>query len=296
MRRKNRNKKTRADSPRFVWLRTIPWKSLRRPAAIGAVLVTAAVAVFIGSAALARLNEHVHRTFRDQNADASIEFVDLPESLIALAGGELRGSISELLKDDWTDESRCREIADRLSSVGWIAKVNHVRRTPGGRFEVSARYRLPAALVAHRNDFVLVDADGVRLPGLYVYHPRWYIIDGVEGSAPSAGEAWLGADLQAGLIVLKKLRPEPFRTQIVGVDVGNFRGRRDSRASHLSLITDRPGGRIRWGSAPGFEVEENQIGQKLALLRQNFLQTGRADAGYDVIDISTFPDRFHIPG
>ena len=46
----------------------------------------------------------------------------------------------------------------------------------------------------------------------------------------------------------------------------------------------------------GFEVEENLAPQKLALLRQNYAQTGRADAGHAVIDISTFPDRFHIPG
>lgn len=44
------------------------------------------------------------------------------------------------------------------------------------------------------------------------------------------------------------------------------------------------------------ELEENGAGQKLVLLRKNYLDTGRADAGHVVIDVSVFPDRFTIPG
>ena len=66
--------------------------------------------------------------------------------------------------------------------------------------------------------------------------------------------------------------------------------------TNVELATDRAGGRIRWGSAPGLEIEENLPGQKLALLRQNFINTGRADADHPVIDVSTFPDRFTVPG
>ena len=252
--------------------------------------------VLAGSVALARLDERVNRELLERQPEASVEFVDLPESLMGLAVGDLRGSIAELLGRNWTDDVRCREMAERVSRIGWIAEVRFVRRTNSGRFEISARYRLPAAMVADHGDYVLIDADGVRLPGVYVYHPRWYIIDGVEGAAPPVGEKWPGADLRAGLTIISALRNEPFRPQIVGVVVDNFAGRHNPRASHMELITDRPGGRIRWGSAPGSEVEENIVSQKLALLRQNFLQTGRADADHEVIDVSTFPDRFHIPG
>lgn len=296
MRKKNRNKTPKPRKPRFAWVGAIRWHSLRRPAAVAAVVLAAGGFALAGSVALARLDGHVNRALLERNPDASVEFVDLPESLVGLAGGDLRGSIAELLDRDWTDTVRCREIARRLSTIGWIADVRYVRRTTGGRFEISARYRLPAAMVADHGDYVLIDSEGVRLPGVYVYQPRWYIIDGVESDAPPVGEKWSGADLQAGLTVLTALRSEPFRPQIVGVVVENFGGRRNARASHIELITDRPGGRIRWGSAPGFEVEENLLLQKLALLRQNFAKSGRADAGHDVIDVSTFPDRYHIPG
>lgn len=296
MRKKQRNKTPKPGKPRLAWMSAIRWHSLRRPAAVAVVILAAGGFVLAGSIALARLDEHVNRALLERNPDASVQFVDLPESLIGLAGGDLRGSIAELLDRDWTDSVRCREIAKRLSTIGWIADVRFVRRTVGGRFEIGARYRLPAAMVANRGDYVLIDSEGVRLPGVYVYQPRWYIIDGVESDAPPVGEKWPGADLQAGLTVLTALRSEPFRPQIVGVVVENFGGRRNARASHIELITDRPGGRIRWGSAPGFEVEENLLLQKLALLRQNFAQSGRADAGHDVIDVSTFPDRYYIPG
>ena len=75
-----------------------------------------------------------------------------------------------------------------------------------------------------------------------------------------------------------------------------YGGRRDPRACHIELMTDQAGGRIRWGSAPGSELEENGVQQKLALLRENFSKTGRVDARHAVIDVSTFPDRYTIPG
>ena len=39
----------------------------------------------------------------------------------------------------------------------------------------------------------------------------------------------------------------------------------------------------------------NSVAEKLAILTENYRQTGRADAGHAVIDISLYPDRFTIP-
>jgi hypothetical protein len=100
--------------------------------------------------------------------------------------------------------------------------------------------------------------------------------------------------LQAGLKLLRIVAAEPYFDQIAGILVDNYSGRSDPRGSHVELLTDRHGGRIRWGSAPGRELEENSIAQKLALLRQNFTSTGRADANRLVIDIATYPDRFIV--
>ncbi len=292
-----RNKKS-SNRPRSKvdWLGALRRPAVRRAAAITVGIGALAGLVVASTVALNRLSDHVGRSLLARSPDASVEFVDLPEPLVGLASGDLRGCIAESLERDWTDADRCREIAERLSSVGWIAHVKYVRRTPGGRFRISARYRLPVAMIADRHDYVLVDGEGVRLPGVYVYHPRWYIVDGVEAPAPPVGQRWSGDDVRAGLELLGLLQLQPFRTQIAGVDVGNLKGRRNARQAHLQLITDKPGGRIRWGSAPGYEVEENTVAQKLTLLRNNFESTGRVDAGFEVVDVSTLPDRFHIPG
>ncbi len=278
-------------------LSAISWQKLRRPLWYTICVASLAALVLTGSRSIAAFDEHLNQTLLARSPAATVEFLDLPEGLMALAGGDLRGGIADLLERPWTEPDLCRQIAERLAGIGWIDAVDSVQRTIAGRFEIKARYRLPFALVGvPRNDYVLVDAQGVRLPGLYVYHPRWYVINGVDSPAPKVGERWAAPDLQAGISILAALRPEPFRAQITGVNVVNFSGRKNARSTHVELLTDRDGGRIRWGSAPGYEVEENLAPQKLALLRQNFAQTGRADAGHPIIDISTFPDRFHIPG
>jgi hypothetical protein len=243
---------------------------------------------------MARLDQHVRGQVADR-VDPTIALVDLPDQLGELAGGELRDGLDNVLtRSGWLEDGVCREMAHRLDKVGWVAEVNYVRRTSDARFEVSCRYRLPAAMVQQEEQFYLVDAAGVRLPGVYLYDPAWQLIQGVEASAPLAGAPWPGADLQAGLRILEAVQVEPFAHQITAALVSNFAGRVDPRLTHVKLATDRAGGRIRWGSAPGRELEENSVPQKLAILRENHRRTGRVDANYPVIDISTLPGRFLV--
>lgn len=297
----SRKRRTKSPRPGVIsrCLKSAPWKRLRLPAVL-IVFVALCAGVALGAAkTLSHFDERVDRALLVRFPEATIEFPNLPEELAALAMGDLRGTVADVLELPWTRPERCREIAQQLSTVGWIAKVDSVQRMNNGRFEVEAQYRRPVALVGipgKNEEYVLVDEQGARLPGVYVYHPRWYFIDGLDLLPPKVGERWATPALDAGLAVLGAFRGEPYRHQIAGVDVSNFAGRKDPRATHLELLTDRSGGRIRWGSAPGFEVEENAVSQKLALLRQNYARTGRADAGHPIIDISTFPDRFHIPG
>jgi len=187
-------------------------------------------------------------------------------------------------------------MAERLSAVGWVERVNFVRKTSDAKVQVSANYRYPVAMVPQGDGYVLVDAHRVRLPGSYRYEPTWKLVQGVSAEAPESGAVWSGEDLAAGLAVLDRIARESFAYQVAGVDVENYAGRVDPYRSHLFLMTDRSDGRIAWGSALGQEVEENLAEQKLALLRANYRETGRVDADHLVIDISTFPDRITIPG
>ena len=294
-RKRRRDKGERPSATRGVLFRAVrlPW---RRTAVTGGIVASVVALLSGGWMAFGRLDAHVDRLLLRDRPDPVVEFVDLPKELVTLANYDLHGSLFDLLGREWTDDRLCGEMATRIAGVGWVSRVNYVRRTGGGRFEISCRYRLPTALVQHGDKFFLVDAEAVRLPGVYVPNRAWRLIDGVAKPAPQAGARWEGEDVRAALAVLAALRPEPFGWQIVGIVVENFGGRRDPRACHIELMTDQAGGRIRWGSAPGAELEENRLQQKLALLRENFSKTGRVDARHAVIDISTFPDRYTIPG
>jgi len=226
----------------------------------------------------------------------SVVFVDLPEPLAPLAKPELLSAVTDLVSRNWLDDHLCQTMAAGLSSSGWLSHVNYVRRTGDARFEISGAYRSPVAMVQRGNDFYLADAEGVRLPGVYLFDPRWKVIQGVVEPVPEPGSRWGDPGLVAGLTVIDVLAGESFGDQITGVLVDNFGGRVDRTGPHIVLATDRAGGRIYWGSAPGQELAENSAGQKLAILRENYRRTGRADGNHPVIDISTFPDRFIVPG
>jgi hypothetical protein len=248
-----------------------------------------------GTYAYMRIEEHVDKTLLDQHPIPRFEFVNLPENLVALAAIDLESAIGPFRAREWVSDGLCREIAAALEKVPWIESLSWVRRKPQGRFEVHASYRQPLALVQDGSDFALIDREGVRLPGTYMYHPAWKLVQGVSSPPPLPGTQWRVPDLAAGLAVLKAIESEPFASQISAVLVENFDGRRNPRGARIELATDRAAGRIAWGSPPGEEVEENMVAQKLRILRENFRRTGRVDAGYTVIDISTFPDRFTVP-
>jgi hypothetical protein len=176
-----------------------------------------------------------------------------------------------------------------------VQRVDQVLRLPDGRIEVRCRYRTPFALVQSGGGFVLVDGEGVRLPGQYPYSPSLPLVQGVAAPAPDQGQLWDAPDLAAGLKILTRLAGEPYADQVTAVLVHNHGGRRSPRSAHVELATDRAGGRIIWGSGPGEEIEENTAAQKMAILQRNYELHGRIDAGLPVIDISTFPDRFTTP-
>lgn len=289
--RRQKRRKTKTD--RWGWLTVLcNRRVLARAGGVAAVVLSVWGAGFV----VARLEAHVNRQVLARNGAATLAFIDLPQQMSQLAGEELINAVADLLRRDWTDDSLCREMAERLGQVAWLAEVNFVRRRPNARFEVSAKYRVPEAMVQYGDDFVLVDQEGVRLPGSYRYTPTWKLVQGVSSPPPPPGMSWRGEDLRAALKIIRVLQPEPFANQITAVLVDNVGGRLDAGRTHVELATDRAGGRIRWGSAPGMELEENSVSEKLAILRATYRETGRADANYTVIDVSTLPDRFTVPG
>lgn len=292
-----RSKQRRSASGRLDGIREFLQRDeARRVARLGAWTFLVMLMLTGVAFAATRAERFVHAKLNDPVGRAVLSFADLPTPLESLAREDLIEAAGDLLEQAWTDDALCAELATRLSHSGWVARVNAVRRIADGRFELDARYRVPAAMVAGDDGFMLIDAQRVRLPGVYLYDPTWTIIQGVEKPPPAEGRVWEGDDIRYGAAIVDLLIDEPFARQIAAVLVDNVGGRIDSRGAEIELATDRTGGRILWGSPLGAEIAENSAQQKLAILRANFRKTGRADAGRRVIGVFTFPDRFTVPG
>lgn len=293
MSRRKKTGRTKARQP-GRWASLDPERRRRVLKALGVCFATGLLVVAV-TMGVRRLEAHVQDRILRAFPDANVEFVDIPPVLESLARNDLDAAVAGLFEAAWTEPDLCRRIARRLATVGWIERVRYVRRLSDATFKISADYRIPVAMVQQDDGFLLVDRQAVRLPGVYRYDPAWLLIQGVQAPAPEPGVTWAGEDIRAALAIVSLIAGEPFAHQITAVLVNNYGGRENRLAAHIELATDRAGGRIRWGSAPGREIEENTAEAKIALLRANYTATGRCDADYPVIDISTYPDRFTVP-
>lgn len=262
-----------------------------RRACAGLITVSLISGFLIG---LYRLESSVEASLHAR-VEPTLRIVDVPEALAGDADLALRDALTPLMAKSWTGDGLCRAMAQRAANVGWVRQVQSVRRAGDGTIEVRCTYRLPAAMVQAGVMFYLIDEESVRLPGEYAHDARFMFLAGVKQPVPPVGRTWEGDDVAAGLNVVSALRDEPYAPQITAVILDNFGGRVDERAHHIELATDQQG-RILWGSAPGREVEENTVAQKLAILRENHRRTTRADARHAIIGICTYPDRYTVPG
>ncbi len=251
-----------------------------------------AVLLVVLTYGLLRVEQSVTTTPAYREGSPEIAIVDVPPGLEDI----MREAVRPFAKGAWFDGALCAELGIALEETGWVRRVESVHRFADRRVEVKCVYRCPAALVQTHSGFFLVDQDCVRLPGCYENHPSMMLIQGVACPAPKPGEIWDADDLRAGVELIKILSNESYSTQITAVLVQNYGGRVNPDRAHIALATDRAGERILWGSAPGGEVEENSVEEKLRILRSNYRRFGRVDATRGVIDISVHPDRIIAPG
>jgi len=262
---------------------SVSGRTLRR------ALPIAGLALLVLAAVLGTRRLEAYVAARDEfQAAPSIILVDVPEGL----EDRLMKLVAPVADRPWVDPKLCRDVALTLAESPWVMHVDSVSRDAHARLVINCRYRTPAAMIQSAGEYFVVGPDRVRLPGTYRYHPSLVMVQGVRTPAPPAGVVWDGDELNAGMNIIELLRREPFFEQITAVLVQNHDGLRDKTEPHILLATAPGSSRIAWGSAPGREIEENSLDQKLALLRENFCRWGRIDAGQQYIDISVLPDRF----
>jgi hypothetical protein len=208
------------------------------------------------------------------------------------------------------DHQLLKEVAEVLQRNPWVRQVRHVRRiftkAPGDTVEIDCEFRAPMALVPYRNEYILIDNEGYRLPERFPAkeNPRIMfgadgrvnlrIIEGVAVAPPLLdGQKWLGDDLQAGLDLARILYNQPFSDDIYGINVANFHSRKSRNEAQIVLLT-KYDTEVRWG-APiqgpiNFEVSP---ARKLQVMATTFDSCKRVDANYPWIDIHF--DKVGIP-
>jgi hypothetical protein len=201
----------------------------------------------------------------------------LQEYLKSLAAQELNSKPME--------HQSLNQVVAVFAANPWVEHVHRVQRVSQGHVQVYAEYRQPIAVAQIGDWFIPVDAKGIRLPGAYTaqqLNPIGLpVIIGLANAPKQEGEPWPGADLNAGLSLVKFLAQEPYLDQVVAFDVSA----RDPRGRlWLSLRTDQ--GVVRWGLPPGMEQSiEPRAETKRYWLRSVFEQKGNIDAGGKIVDL-----------
>lgn len=244
----------------------------------------AAVIVIFG---LKYLDGHVRET--QPVVVEQLEWDDLPQWLddpahqpeldaIGAAAGVRQG-------DDLRDPELCERVAAGLLACPWVAEVHDVSKQPGGVVRISASYREPFAYVNVNGRAYLVDEAGVRLPSesstAFLKSADWFVVTGVTAPMPDCGAEWSGADLSAGLRLVRFLQDAaakgklPFRSWIKSIDVANVARRVSRFDGELRIRTIHPDCYVNWGLSPGDEYPiEAEAELKLGYLLNEFAKHG----------------------
>ncbi|MEM1445804.1 MAG: hypothetical protein AAGF84_07110 [Planctomycetota bacterium] len=255
---------------------------------IAALIVGTGVAWTTGQSALIGYAQD-HRSLPVTPADVTL--LDAPPWI---AGGKieqrLRDAAAQRIKADPFDGRGLQDAAAMLTLDPWVAEVQQVRRTPTG-VVVEAEYRQPLAMVKARDGYHIVDTEGVRLAG-----PAYWqalepaglpLITNVTVAPPGElGLPWEGAEIEAGVELVKLLQDEPFAPQITAYDVGQ----RDPRTNKLCLVLQTDGGGVIWGRPPGdawavAEVSTQEKVQRLRRIAETYM--GRIDMGMQTVFVNT---------
>lgn len=149
------------------------------------------------------------------------------------------------------DPQIIEQVGKRFESSPWIKKVTSVERVFPDRILVKFDYRRPHVAVRRENGYVIVDDQGVRLPGVYATPPtceRSVQITGVASTPPEPGQVWQDESLRSA-VAMTDFIPDSTLLQRLGVrevDVANFGGRQDPRRSEMSLLMAN-GCQVAWG-------------------------------------------------
>jgi len=141
-----------------------------------------------------------------------------------------------------------------FESCPWIRRVVAVERAFPDQLRVRFEYRRAHVAVRRANGYVLVDEEGVRLPGVFAEPPaceRASLITGVASLPAEPGKKWEDPALSEAMAMAEYAHSNDLlrRIGVREIDVANFGGRADPRRSELTILT-RAGCELAWGRTP----------------------------------------------
>ncbi len=269
------------------------------------VLIRITVAIILlggGAYAFVSMRQHVVEDLSNPAAPPMLVLKNRPAWMSEALSEQILKSAQPKSPRSALDHELVAEVGRILEHNAWVRSVKQVKRvygkSAGDTVEVDCEFRAPIALVAARNDYILVDGEGVRLPEKFGPStlPRILlgpdgkmnlrIIEGVSAMPPFLdGQKWVGEDLAAGLEMAKLLYGRPFTEEIQRINVANFKGRKNLRDAQIVLLT-RYRSEVRWGEPIKLsfyaELPPVQKLERLALICQKY---GRVDGGHSWVDI-----------
>ena len=228
------------------------------------------------------------RSFVASN-DISVRFLNPPAWLDQRRHEELRTAVASAVGDGSSvDPKRLADARAALLQTGWFKDIRQVSLEGVGGFAVDAEFRTPFALVLYNGLEHLIDSDGCRMPAHWTLgerpaSPHWVtFINVAKPPLGEPGQPWPGADLAAGIELLKAMWNRPWERQVTAIDVSRL------QEDGLVLVTSS-GGYVYWGYPPGLPTSAEPTAEaKLRNLDYLFSTTGHIDSGGGrVVDLRT---------
>jgi len=152
------------------------------------------------------------------------------------------------------DRTLVERVGRSFEACPWVRRVTAVERVFPDEVRVRFEYRRPHLAFRRSNGYVVVDAEGVRLPGVYAEPPRCdrpVQVAGPVSLPPEPGRVWNDPAVLAGLEMAEFVHQTALlrRLEVVEIDLSNLGGRIDHRRSEVALVTSN-GCAIFWGRLP----------------------------------------------
>jgi len=276
----------------------------RAPFRVAKAALAAVVTAAVGCVAVYGLGVLREQVAREPAYHVSASSLRLVEGPAWMTPGILAELDVGLLDPDFPqrfsllDEGVTARIAAAYERCVWVQRVKRIEKhdprvdPSQPPLEIVLTFRRPVVFVRTPRGHCLLDAKGVRLPGVYrepkLGAERLLVVRGVTTRPPEVGESWADESVSAGLRVARAVGDRRRRFHLASVDVSNVGGRRDPHETEIALVTES-GTRIKWGKAPGPEasrLREKSPAEKLAYLAYVYEQMGgQVDGVLAYIDI-----------